>query len=155
MAAAAAVAILLVTAAAFWPKPAIAEAPLVKFAMTDVLDESKHGGKGAEEKVLQSELADSASHLGKSLPIDFARLAKTGCRTLEVEGRPVLEVCFNRGGKWFHCYIGKCSDFRELAANQGPSFVENGKVSGVSWADGVNRFVVVGTAGRDAIAQLL
>ena len=44
----------------------------------------------------------------------FAALRSTGCRTLNFAGHDVLEVCFQRNGAWFHCYIARCEDFPSL-----------------------------------------
>lgn len=154
-AAAAAIAVLLVSATALWPKYAVANAPLTKFAMSDALEGSKHGGHGPADGELRAELSPVSARLSQGVPIDFAALEKGGCRTVNVGGRPVLEVCFKREGAWFHCYIARCEDFPSLAAKQGPVFAENGLVNAVSWADGAHRFVVASIAGRDEIARLL
>ena len=89
------------------------------------------------------------------MPVDFAALANSGCRTLNFNGRAVLEVCFQRNGKWFHCYVVRCEDFPELRAKEAPEFAVNDKVTAMTWSDGEHRFVVAGQAGREALAQLL
>jgi len=155
MAMAASVAVLIGVTAALWPNRAAATAPLTKFAMADALEISKHGGRGAAERELRGDLTEASTRLSGRLPVDFAALAKTGCRTVDVDGQTVLEVCFKRDGTWFHCYIARCGDFPALAAKQGPVFAENGKISAVTWADGAHRFVVAGPAGRETIARLL
>lgn len=155
MAAAAAVAVLLVAAATLWPRKAQAETALVSFAMSDALEPTRHGGHGTDEKGLQAELGAPGAKLGRAVPVDFARLAKTGCRTLQIEGRPVLEVCFEREGTWFHCYIVQCADFPTLAAKQAPVFAVNAGMTAMSWADGAHRFIVAGQARREAFERLL
>jgi len=155
LAMAAAAAVLLAVSAALWPKRTAANVPLVNFAMADAADPSKHGGHGTAETALQTELSNSSTHLSKGLAMDFTTLEKTGCRTLDVAGRPVLEVCFQRDGAWFHCYIARCDDFPALSEKQGPLFAENGNVTAVTWADGAHRFVVAGVAARNAIERLL
>jgi anti-sigma factor RsiW len=157
LAMAAAIAVLAgASAVALWPKRVdAARSPLATFAMTDASDPSKHGGRGEEEKELQAELSGGAARLSGDLRVDFAALAKTGCRTLEFGGRPVLEVCFQRNGKWFHCYVARCEDFPSLPAKQGAQFAESGGMSAATWADGAHRFVVASDVGREAIARLL
>ncbi|HWA85219.1 MAG TPA: hypothetical protein VG710_03260 [Opitutus sp.] len=143
-------------AVAVWPRPMdAAESPLAKFAMLDARETSKHGGHGEEQKDLQADLSNNATHLSGDLPVDFAALAKTGCRTLDLGGKPVLEVCFKRNGKWFHCYVARCDDFPSLPAKQGAQFAENGAMGAATWADGVHRFVVASNTGVSAIRRLL
>jgi hypothetical protein len=153
MAAAAAV---MVGAVAFWPKRADAKAdPVATFALVDALEGEKHGGHGAAVESLVAELHDPATRLSEALPVNFTQLHNTGCRTVNVTGRSVLEVCFERNGQWFHCYIAKCDDFPELRKSEEPVFVANGQVNAVAWADGTHHFVVAGAASREAIARLL
>ncbi|HVU24214.1 MAG TPA: hypothetical protein VHE13_08825 [Opitutus sp.] len=141
---------------ALWPKPVnAAESPLAKFAMVDASEPTKHGGHGEEQKALQADLGDDATHLGSNLPVDFAALANTGCRTLDLGGKTVLEVCFKRNGKWFHCYVVRCRDFPALPAKQAAQFAEDGAMSAATWADGVHRFVVASNTGVGAIRRLL
>lgn len=155
MAAAAAVAVLVVSAAALWPSPALAKAPLVKFALQDAKEVSKHGGHGDPAHALQVALSDTSKRLGQSVPLDFAALQRTGCRTLEIDGRPVLEVCFNRKGTWLHCYVARLSDFPRFAARQALGFAVAESTSAAAWTDGVNLFVVAGSVGRETLAGLL
>ncbi len=153
---AASVVLLAGITAAMWPKPASAvNAPLTKFVLEDALEVNKHGGHGAPSRELIASLTQASTHLSGALPVDFSTLENTGCRTLTVEGRPVLEVCFNRQGKWYHCYIARCGDFPGMAAKEGPEFAASDKVGALTWADGVYRFVVAGQAGRAALQQLL
>lgn len=153
LAAAAAVALLL--AVAFWPKPAAAGAALTDFALDDALEPTRHGGHGEATGALQAKLADPATRLAGTLPVNFAALRTSGCRTVSVAGRDVLEVCFKRDGAWFHCYIARVEDFPAQAATAGPVFAASGKVSAASWADGAHRFVVAGLAGREALRRML
>lgn len=152
---AAAVAVLVTTATLFWPKPALSAQTLTDFAMDDVLH-GRHGGHGVPERTLQAELSQTSAHLSSGLPVDFRTLAGTGCRTLEVAGRDVLEVCFVRNGTEFHCYIGRAIDFDGgAAAHSGPEFVQDNALAAASWTAGAYRYVVVGTAGLDAVKRLL
>lgn len=151
--AAAAAAVLLVVA--FWPKSAPGGAVLTDFAFDDTLEPTRHGGRGEAAAALQAKLGDTATRLAGGLPVDFATLRTTGCRTLNVAGRDVLEVCFKRDGSWFHCYIARVEDFSGQPAKEEPVFAQKGKVAVASWADGTHRFIVASLAGREAVERLL
>ena len=157
LAMAAAIAVLIgAGTVALWPaRIDAAESRLAKFAMADASDPSKHGGHGEEQKEFQADLSNGATHLSDNLPVDFAALAKTGCRTLDLGGKTVLEVCFQRNGKEFHCYVARCADFPALPAKQGAQFAESGGMSAATWADGVHRFVVASDTNVNSIRRLL
>jgi len=127
----------------------------VNFALRDVANVGQHGGHGEELGVLQTALQDPSRPVTRPLPIDFATLAKTGCRTLTVRGHSVLEICFQRNGTGFHCYIARAEDFPAPALNQSPLFAANGRFNAVAWTDGAHRFVIASDAGRSALEQLL
>lgn len=153
---AAAVVLLAGVTATLWLARAVAaDSPLTKFAMADALEPTKHGGHGAPSRELIGDLTQASTHLGQKLPVDFATLERTGCRTLNFDGHPVLEVCFEREGKWFHCYVARCRDFPALSAKDKPEYAVSDKVSAVTWSDGVYRFVVASEAGREALERLL
>ena len=166
LAAAAAVAVVI-GGASFWRKttkeasagvPSVAAAvtdPLAKFAFADALEGMQHGGHGAALASLQVAMKDPAMRLTQALPVNFEELERTGCRTVWLDQRPVLEVCFERNGTWFHCYIGRSEDFPEMPARQAPVFAESGEVTTASWSNGVYRVVVASLAGREVLGQLL
>lgn len=127
---------------------------LTAFAVDDVLH-GRHGGHGAAAKALEGQLSAPDAKLEAGLPIDFATLEKTGCRTLRVAGHDVLEVCFVRNGAEFHCYIGRAGDFALPANRTGPEFVQRGALAAATWTNAAYRFVVVGDAGLEAVKRLL
>lgn len=152
----AAAAAIMVGAVAFWPKRADAKNdPVARLALVDALEGEKHGGHGAAVQSLVADLHNPATRLSEALPVNFTQLRSTGCRTLNVEGKSVLEVCFERNGTWFHCYIAKCDDFPQLRKSAEPMFAASGQVNAVAWADGTHHFVVAGVASREAVARLL
>jgi hypothetical protein len=155
LAVAASIAVVLATTMALWPKQAAARNGLVDLAVDDTLYNKAHGGHGAEAGALQSMLVESSTHIGDSLPIDFAALRKAGCRTLDFEGRPVLEVCFKRNGSWFHCYIAQRHDFPALAAAVAPVLADEDGASVATWADTSHLFVMVTKAGHSSLEKLL
>jgi hypothetical protein len=151
LAAAASVAVIFATALALWPKPAAASTALADYVLTDAAHENLHGGHGTES--LRAMLGDPAVRLGRGLPVNFAALRKAGCRTVSFEGREMLEVCFNREGVWFHCYIGQRADFSALAA--APAFLDRDGMSVAAWADEAHVYLVASKAGHAALERLL
>jgi hypothetical protein len=152
MAAAVAVAIGAGTMALRPSRATAATDPLASYALADV---NPHEGHGAAVAALQTAMKNPAMRLSAALPVDFAELERTGCRTVLVGNRPVLEVCFQREGRWFHCYIGRCEDFPELPTQQAPEFASSGEMTAATWANGTYRLVVAGRAGREIIERLL
>jgi hypothetical protein len=152
MAAAASVAILLAGALALWPRSAVA---FDQFALADAKNSATHGGHGHETNEMQAVLNNPAVPLTGKLPIDYATLHDKGCRMVRFQGHDVLEICFNRNGVWFHCYIARAADFPRLAVNAAPTLVELGTAALASWTDGENILVVVSKTGRKDLEALL
>ena len=155
LALAASIAVLLTATVALWPNRAAAEtARFTAFAIDDTAH-GKHGGHGEAMGALQLMLSQPTTHVSAGLPVDFAALRATGCRTLSFAGHDVLEVCFNRDGQWFHCYIASRADFPGLSAKAGAEFVQQAQLASASWSDATYHFVVVSEAGLDAVKRLL
>ena len=104
---------------------------------------------------MQAALSEPSSRLGAGLPINFAALRDTGCRTLTVGGHDVLELCFNRDGQWFHCYVARRADFPALAIAAAPQIAQRGKMAVASWAEASHVYVVASPAAMDAVKRLL
>jgi hypothetical protein len=151
MGAAAGVAILLAAGAALWPNRAEA---LTDFVLQDVRITATHEGHGHGSSVLQAVFSDSAVRLGRKVPLDFAQLHETGCRTLYCQGRHVLEACFNRDGVWFHAYVVRRSDFPKEVGNA-LLITDHGGTSMATWADDEHVIVVVSKSGRKNLEALL
>jgi len=152
LAAAASVAILFAVTLALWPRSALA---FENFAVADARNSGTHGGHGHETGELQATLNNPSVPLTGKLPIDYATLHDKGCRLVQFQGRDVLEICFNRNGVWFHCYIGRASDFPRLAINSVPTLVELGSTALASWTDGEHMLVVVSKTGRKDLEGIL
>jgi len=152
---AASLALVAAVSLAIWPKEASAHAPLIDFALHDTLRNPHAGQHGAEAAEFQTLLSATDSRLGAGLDVDFQRLRERGCRTVFFEGRELLEVCFKRDGKWFHCYVARARDFPAIAAKLKPTFRDDGKVSAGAWSDGQHIFIVASRAGREAIQRLI
>lgn len=152
MAVAAGVTVLLAAGAALWPKQAAA---FSDFAFADAKLSAIHGGHGHENNELQAVLNDPATKLGQKLPISFANLHETGCRTINFQGRDVLELCFKRNGVWFHAYIARAADFPHIGLSPTPAIVDKGTTAIASWTDAEHVIVVVSKTGRKNLEALL
>jgi hypothetical protein len=122
-----------------------------RFAIDDLLH-GHHGGHGAAAGALEATLGNPATHLAGALPIDFANLETTGCRTLHFAGRDVLEVCFHRGGAEFHFYILPRGNLRGSGESHA---LELGGVSALAWTDARYVYAVIGQTGADTLRHLL
>ncbi len=154
MAMAAGLAVLLAVGVALWPRQALA---LNEFAFEDARLGAMHGhgDRGAATNALQWTLSQPSTKLGHRLPVDFAALRSSGCRVVRYHDRDLLEVCFNRNGVWFHCYIAKAADFPQLALGKEPVFEDKSGASLVSWQDAEQIVVVVCRTGRKNLEALL
>jgi len=152
LAAAASVAILLAVTLALWPRSAVA---FENFALADAGNSATHGGHGHETGEFQAMLSNPATPLTGKLPIDYATLHDKGCRLVQFQGRDVLEVCFNRNGVWFHCYVARKADFPRLAIGSIPALAELGGAALASWTDGDHILIVVSKSGRKNLESLL
>lgn len=157
LAMAASVALLLTLALTLRPKPKLpaANSPLADFVIEDAQHPKTHGGHGEETDELNRTLKLPTTKLGTPLPLDFATLRNTGCRTVHVEGRDVLEVCFKRNGIGLHCYIARREDFPTLTAPVKPEVAEKTIACIASWSDSANLYLVVTKPDRAALEKLL
>lgn len=132
------------------------ERRLEKFVLADVANDAAHHGGGDEVKALQAILGKSSTKLGTSLPVDFAALEATGCRTLRFAGRDVVEVCFERQGHWFHLYAMRIPPGSIRSDDTEPRLASGDGYACVSWVNqaGNCRFVV-GTRGDASMVSAL
>jgi hypothetical protein len=155
LAVAASVALLLGVSAALWSQRGAAQLDrLADFAVNDTLH-AKHASHGATAGALEVMLGQPTTRLGGNLPVDFAALRTTGCRTLSFAGHDVLEICFTRGGAEFHLYMLQQADFPRLPAPAEAEFGTRAGAGFLSWADATHRYLVVSAAGVAALRQLL
>jgi len=127
------------------------------FVLADVADTRDHHNDGDPARVLQAWLSRPTTRLPQDLTIDFAALRASGCRTLNFGGKPVIEVCFQRDGHWFHLYAIRVSDLPEGRDDPAPAMLARDRYACASWPNAANgmRFIVA-TAGDEAeLARLL
>lgn len=151
---AASVAVLFAVGVAVWPRQAQA-APLIDFALNDTLRQAHRGQHGDDAARLQSQLGRADLPLRGGVSLDFEALRQSGCRTISFDERPVLEVCFNRGGKWFHCYVARVADFPATARKLRVTFRDQEGATAAAWADAEHIFIVASKGGREALMPLI
>ena len=154
LAMAAGFAMMLIAVITFWPKTADAE-EIAAFAINDMLHQDHEGGHGEQAAEFQALLARTEQRLGQKFAIDFTALRDNGCRTIHFQGRALLEVCFKRDGKWFHCYVARAQDFPALASKLHPTFTDQAGAGAAAWSDGQHIFVLASRAGSEAVRNLL
>ncbi|MBI2517323.1 MAG: DUF3379 family protein [Opitutae bacterium] len=156
MAAAASVALLLTAAGlALWPKQALASEELAAFAIGDTLHGNHDGEHGADAAAFEAMLTKTNKRLSAGLPVAFEKLRSNGCRTVSFKGHDLLEVCFERDGTWFHCYVARCADFPALAKKLAPTFKDKPGASAAAWSDGEHIYVVASRAGHAALQNVI
>ncbi len=153
LAAAAAIAITAVTVLSLRPAR-VEAATLAAFAAGDAVQRHPPG-EGEVWSDFQGVLAAPTTRFGGALPVDFEALRTKGCRTIDFQGREVLEICFKRDGNWFHCYIARRVDFPGATALAAPAIVAQGAVHLATWADDTHLFAVVSKAGREALERMI
>ena len=99
-------------------------------------------------------LRDPSRRLTGGMPIDLEQLRAIGCRSLEVAGKEVFEICFRRDS-FYHLYIARRADFSCRECEIEPMFRERGEFASVSWVDDDHVFVLVSRAGLDAVKKVV
>jgi hypothetical protein len=99
-------------------------------------------------------LRDPSRKLTGNLPIDLKQLRASECRSLEVAGKEVFEICFRRDS-FYHLYIARRADFSCRECEIEPMFRERGEFASVSWVDDDYVFVLVSRAGLDAVKKVV
>ncbi|HEY4302790.1 MAG TPA: hypothetical protein VGM73_18115 [Candidatus Didemnitutus sp.] len=157
MAVAAGLMVAVVIVALYHPKAARAadDGSFLAFVADDAKHSERHGGRGEAAGALQAALSQPTAHLGDPMPVNFDELRTNGCRSLSFGGRDVLEVCFNRNGTWFHCYIVRHDDFPSLIAQARPEIENLDHYKMAAWTNSAQDFLVVSVAGEAALRRLL
>lgn len=128
------------------------EAALARFALADVNHPGHLGDPDTPSRVAL-ESGTGALDNGP-LPIDFGRMERDGCRTLRLGGRPVLEVCFARGGIEYHLYIMRRTLRDVPGAASPPQQWEAPGASAAAWST-ADYIVALATRGPAAALQRL
>ena len=155
VAAAASLAVFFATSLLFWPDRARAHESLPGFVVADAQRSMGHGVEGGHHQAFESLFKPADVRLGQPVAMDFEGLRLAGCRAISFAGKPVLEVCFERDGMWFHCYVVRRSDFPALGADAAPRIAELGRSHIAQWGDADHVFLVVSKTGREALQRLI
>ena len=132
-----------------------ATSPLASLVISDAQHPETHGGHGEQAAALNRLLKQSTTRLSDTREMDFPVLQNTGYRTLHLENRDVLEVCFTRNGAGLYYYAARRTDFPNLIAPAAPAIADNAGVSIASWADKTYIYLVVSPTGRIALEKIL
>ena len=155
MAAAAGLAVFFAAGMLLWPGRAEAHGSLPEFVVADAQLSMGHGLEGGHHPDFESLFKPADMRLGRPVAMDFEALRRAGCRSISFAGKPVLEVCFERDGMWFHCYVVRRSDFPALGADSAPRIAQSGPSHIAQWADDDHVYLVVSKSGREALQRLI
>ena len=90
-----------------------------------------------------------------AIPTDLEALRQDGCRTVDVAGHEVFEICFRRGGKWYHVYFTPRTGFDTLPEATSPDFLQQEGLVATSWVDDNFVYLLSSTTGFDDLRGLL
>lgn len=155
MAAAACIAVLFAAGLMFRSGGGTAQGTLPDFVVADAQRSMGHGVEGGHHPALESLFKPADVRLGQPVAMDFEGLRRAGCRAISFAGKPVLEVCFERNGMWFHCYVVRRSDFPALGADAAPRIAQFGRSHIAQWGDADHVYMVVSKTGREALQRLI
>lgn len=156
LAAAAAIAVIATVAVRLQAPSAPAASDLASLALRDLaMAHAEHLGHPAELAGVQAQLANATLPLTRHLPINLDQLREKHCRTVQLGGREVFEICFKRDGTWYHLYAGRRSDFAPGAIDPKAQLVSRGKFTATAWGDGEHIYALVTRAGTDAIQRVI
>jgi hypothetical protein len=124
------------------------------FAINDMVNE-KHGGRGEPASALITQLQANGARMPGADQIDFEKLRDTGCRTLNLAGHDVIEVCFARDGSMFHLYVTRRDGPMGDSVAAGPSYIAQAAGAVAVWSDKRFDYALASTAGIEAIKKLL
>ena len=156
LAAAACLALLLTLAPPAWRMfGPVSGATLPEFAI-NFASSGYMGLKAKDNDVekLKAWLAARSAPLPARIPPELAGLGSLGCRTVVYEGRNVSLICFGHGRE-FHLFVARREDFPMAPPAGAPQFETHRGWGAASWSDDQHYYVLVSSAGTDAIRQLL
>lgn len=142
-------------------RPSVGESRVGVQALLQVALADYHGAhtEGKHADVLGAFgawLQNPAAHLSVGpAPVELATLRADGCRTVDVAGHQVFEVCFLRDGGWYHVYLAPRGVFDPAELHHDPMYHEQGEFVAASWADEKYVYLLSSTSGLAALKRLL
>jgi hypothetical protein len=145
-----------------WSEPTTRLAPLpgmqavLSVALADF--EGAHGMGPKADKLGQfgAWLGHSETRLGSAvMPVDLDELRALGCRTINVAGHEIFEICFQRGSDWYHVFIAPRDAFDADRLDDDLMFHQKGEFVAAAWADQSFVYLVSGTSDLATLRGLL
>jgi len=124
---------------------------VAQVAIEDVLH-GHHGNRGEAVAQLENVLENASFHLSNgAMPVNLTALESNGCRTLQVSGSNVAEICFARSGRYYHLYVMD----RMGGMSTKPRIFEHDGARAAAWTDEHNSYVVATTASAAELKNIL
>ncbi len=124
---------------------------VAQVAIEDVLH-GHHGNRGEAVAQLETVLENSSFRLTNgTMPANLTALESNGCRTLNIAGQSVAEICFARSGRYYHLYVMS----RVGGMPQKPRMIEHDGARAAAWADEHNSYIVATTASLGELKNIL
>lgn len=130
--------------------------PLLKVAMADFGGAHGPGPRAAALGEFGAWLTNDGNRLGAAvMPVNLEDLRAMGCRTINVAGHEVFEICFERASGKYHVFIAPREAFAPDALQRDPMFHQKGAFSAVAWADEKFAYLVSSTTDLASLRALL
>ena len=130
---------------------------LAALALQDLAESGKaHTGHTPALSTEQAALENvSVPFTAASQKLNLADLRAKGCRTVSLAGHPVFELCFERGGTWYHMYVGRRGDFAPGPIDAHGVLSLQGKLASTVWSTEDRIFALVTASGVEALHRLI
>jgi hypothetical protein len=112
-------------------------------------------GHRPELSELRAFLTNSPLPLPGNIKINPDELHRLGCRTVSFAGHEAFEICFERGGHWYHLYAVRVEDLSRGAADAKSLLTTKGRFTATVWKDTQFAFALVTYDGPDALRSLI
>lgn len=158
LAMAASFAVILGLAGTFWfrsvhPAPAALDR-LAKFALVEPF--SAHTGPHADKLgTFGAWLRNPVNRLAAVPAVNLNLLRSQGCRSIDIAGHQVFEICFQHGTGTYHLYIGRQADFTPGPGETAPVFFERGKRIVAAWANHQLVYVLMAVGNTGTLRKIL
>lgn len=130
--------------------------PIIKLAMEDIGGAHGAGTHASALGTFGAWVLDANNRLqADGMPVDLEYLRSMGCRTINVAGHDVFEICFERDSKTFHLYIVDREDCDPTSLHHEPMFHEKGDFAAASWACDHFAYLVAGGTDLATLRGLL
>jgi len=136
--------------------PLVTMEPVLQLALDDLADGQAPGSYAHRLGTFGAWLLNDDNRLqSMEDPIDFDQLRDLGCRTVDVGGHELFEVCFQRESGWFHIYILPREAVDPDSLHAEPMFHEKGGFVAASWADKNHAYLVASLTDLASLREIL